>query len=69
MIKAVVFDLDDTLYIEKQYALSGFKEVSNWLFRNNGIEFFYETCKIIFDQGIRGNIFNLSLTFIEDTCL
>ena len=28
MIKAVVFDLDDTLISEKEYVLSGFKTVS-----------------------------------------
>ncbi len=31
MIKAVIFDLDDTLIYEKDYVLSGFKHVSNYI--------------------------------------
>ena len=30
-IKAIIFDLDDTLYSERQYVFSGFKAVSIWL--------------------------------------
>ena len=30
-VDAVIFDLDDTLYSEKQYVKSGFNEISSWL--------------------------------------
>ncbi|OGH72381.1 MAG: hypothetical protein A2921_04440 [Candidatus Magasanikbacteria bacterium RIFCSPLOWO2_01_FULL_43_20b] len=37
MIKLVVFDLDDTLYNEKEYVLSGFKAVANFLSKTTNI--------------------------------
>jgi putative hydrolase of the HAD superfamily len=30
MLRAVVFDLDDTLYSERDYAISGFRAVASW---------------------------------------
>ncbi|HZT95990.1 MAG TPA: HAD family hydrolase, partial [Chloroflexota bacterium] len=36
--RAVVFDLDDTLYPERQYVLSGFRAVGRWLERRHGGE-------------------------------
>jgi putative hydrolase of the HAD superfamily len=36
-IKAVIFDLDDTLYLEHDYILSGFKCVANYLSTVNGL--------------------------------
>src|SRR3989442_4793386 len=29
-LQAVVFDLDDTLYPEREYVLSGFRQVARW---------------------------------------
>ncbi len=37
-VKGVVFDLDDTLYNEKQYVKSGFKAVADYLEVNDGAE-------------------------------
>ena len=37
-IKAIVFDLDDTLYPQVQYKRSGFKAVASWLADKYGIE-------------------------------
>jgi putative hydrolase of the HAD superfamily len=31
MIRAVIFDLDDTLYLERDYVQSGFRAVAEWL--------------------------------------
>lgn len=37
-IKGVIFDLDDTLYPEKQYVRSGFRAVAKWLERDEAEE-------------------------------
>jgi len=66
--KAIVFDLDDTLYPEKEFVLSGFHAVSLWvenefkMKRNIVKEEFIEH----FNEGIRKNIFNL---WLESKCL
>ena len=60
MIKAVVFDLDDTLISEKQYIRSGFKVISNKLSEeykldsekifNKMLELFNESSKEVFNR-------------------
>lgn len=42
MIKAIIFDLDDTLYREYDYVLSGFRTVADFLMNKYGIEKAYE---------------------------
>jgi putative hydrolase of the HAD superfamily len=58
MTLAVVFDLDDTLYPERQYNLSGFTAVGEHVLRRYGIDRFGELCRELFCAGVRGNIFN-----------
>lgn len=41
-VDAVVFDLDDTLYPERQYVLSGYRAAGDWLRRSLGTEEHYE---------------------------
>jgi len=58
--RAIVFDLDDTLYPERTYVLSGFCAVSTWAEEHLGIpanQGFTELHRL-FDEGIRGNTFN-----------
>lgn len=38
MIKGIIFDLDDTLYSEKQYVYSGYKAVAKFLKRPDGAD-------------------------------
>ena len=61
--EAVIFDLDDTLYAESDYVLSGFKAVSAWAKETLGFSETntYEELKQLFDDGIRGNTFDLWL--------
>ena len=62
-IKALLFDLDDTLYDEKQFVQSGFIIVAEFIeckFKINK-ENFYKILIDIFNNGSRGNIFNLAL--------
>lgn len=41
MIKVVVFDLDDTLFPEHEFVLSGFRVVSNWVTTQYSITGFF----------------------------
>jgi putative hydrolase of the HAD superfamily len=58
--KAIVFDLDDTLYPEQQYVLSGFQAVAAWAEGRLGIpaDQGYAELKLLFDRGVRGNTFD-----------
>lgn len=59
-LRAIVFDLDDTLYPERSYVLSGFHAVATWAEKHLGISHyqgFNELCQL-FDEGVRGNTFN-----------
>jgi len=62
-IRALLFDLDDTLYDEKQFVRSGFKEVAKFIDDKFNInkKIFYKILIDIFNNGSRGNIFNLAL--------
>jgi putative hydrolase of the HAD superfamily len=59
-LKAIVFDLDDTLYSERDFVLSGFQAVANWGSVNLGISqvIGYSTLSNLYHQGIRNNTFN-----------
>jgi putative hydrolase of the HAD superfamily len=54
----VVFDLDDTLYLERDYVRSGFKHVAEYADRNLGTSDFAEHAWRLFTEGRRGTIFN-----------
>jgi len=57
----VAFDLDDTLYLERDYVRSGFHAVEDWARKNLGLEDFSSRAWGLFQQGERGNIFDLLL--------
>lgn len=54
----VVFDLDDTLYLECDYVRSGFRAVGQWCAEWLGLEGIQEQAQALFDQGRRGDIFD-----------
>jgi len=60
MLKAIVFDLDDTLYPERQYALSGFAAVADWADGSLGIPSEQGSAELeaYFNDGVRGDTFN-----------
>lgn len=57
---AVVFDLDDTLYLERDYVRSGFRAVAVWAEGKLGVEAEagFETLWQLFKDGVRGITFN-----------
>lgn len=57
----MVFDLDDTLYPERSFVLSGFHAVSDWIEAEHSIAGFYEHAARLFEAGHRGTIFNAAL--------
>ncbi|MCM3735027.1 HAD family hydrolase [Bacillus cytotoxicus] len=61
LIKAIVFDMDDTLYREKDYVVSGFKAVDNWFKKRYEQTGFYNTAIQLFDSGEKNYIFNKAL--------
>jgi putative hydrolase of the HAD superfamily len=58
--KAVVFDLDDTLYPEQQYAYSGFQAVAKYVKKIYGLDIYEELVKC-HRQGERTNVFGATL--------
>jgi putative hydrolase of the HAD superfamily len=66
-LQAIVFDLDDTLYSERDFVLSGFQAVARWAAANLGIsqELGYATLANLYHQGVRNNTFNQWLALHE----
>ena len=63
MIKAVIFDLDDTLYYELDYVKSGFRAVSRYICSKYGVseKEFYKLQLDILEKEGRGKVFDLAL--------
>jgi len=59
--RVLVFDLDDTLYLERDFAFSGFAAVEAHLRAKHGDKIVFGTCRALFQQGVRGEIFNNAL--------
>ena len=60
--KVVVFDLDDTLYLERDFARSGFNELARHFGESVGGKRFAAECHDLLAHGTRGNIFDEALT-------
>jgi putative hydrolase of the HAD superfamily len=59
--RLVVFDLDDTLYLEREYVRSGLSAVADFLSREHHLDGFLATSWQIFLEGARGDIFDRTL--------
>lgn len=64
-MKLLVFDLDDTLFPEREFVLSGFRAVDLWVRQILGCESFYTIAADLFERGDRGNLFNQALQALE----
>ena len=56
-----VLDIDDTLFLERDYVRSGFCAIDRWLLENRNTENFFERAWTLFVSGVRGNIFDIVL--------
>lgn len=58
--RAIVFDLDDTLYPERDYVMSGFRAVARWAETHRGIDSAtgFAELQALYDRGIRGDTFD-----------
>lgn len=58
--EAIIFDLDDTLYPEREFVLSGFRAVAAWAEEHLDIpkEDGFLRLKKLFMEGVRGDTFN-----------
>jgi putative hydrolase of the HAD superfamily len=57
----VVLDMDDTLFLERDYVLSGFAAVDAVVAKEHGLKGFSECAWRLFCAGVRGRIFNEAL--------
>ena len=73
--EVIVFDLDDTLFLERDYVRSGFAAVDEWLRAEGTMADFHEVAWQCFESGVRQRIFNvvfeaqgahLSMTMLEN---
>ncbi|MDW8002952.1 MAG: HAD family hydrolase [Deltaproteobacteria bacterium] len=62
-LQAVLFDLDDTLYPERSFVVSGFRAVAAWAAVKFNIPVSQGLAELtmLFDDGVRGNIFDIWL--------
>jgi len=59
--KIWVFDIDDTLYLERDYVRSGFAAVGDHLYKSRGIKGFSSLSWKLFESGVRLDTFNRAL--------
>ena len=60
--QVVVFDLDDTLYLERDFARSGFRALARHFGDRVGGDGFATECSELLARGTRGNVFDLALS-------
>lgn len=58
----VVFDIDDTLYLERDYVRSGIRAAGAWVRSELGRDDFAERAWLVFEAGVRGRIFDEALS-------
>jgi putative hydrolase of the HAD superfamily len=64
-IHTLVFDLDDTLYPERDFVLSGLSAVDAWLRAQHGVHGFEAHARQLFEAGRRGDIFDEALRRLQ----
>ena len=66
MGRVVVFDMDDTLFSEREFVRSGFYAVDRFLLEEFDSSGFFSKAWSLFDSGERGRIFNQALIDIAE---
>jgi putative hydrolase of the HAD superfamily len=54
----IALDMDDTLYLERDYVRSGFRAVDEWLAAHYDFNGFFQEAWRLFESGARGTIFD-----------
>lgn len=57
----VIFDLDDTLYPERAFALSGFRAAGDWASDEWGVHGMADDMQSLLDEGHLGRVFRIAL--------
>ncbi len=57
----IVFDLDDTLYLERDFVRSGFRAAAMWLQQEIGLPGLETRCLELFADGHRTHVFDIAL--------
>jgi putative hydrolase of the HAD superfamily len=60
-VRSVIFDIDDTLYLEASYVQSGFRAVGTLLEQRFGLTGFEQGAATLFAEGVRGEVFDRCL--------
>jgi putative hydrolase of the HAD superfamily len=58
---ALVLDLDDTLYLERDYVRSGLRAAGDWLRLRRGVSGLEQAACALFEQGLREKLFDAAL--------
>jgi putative hydrolase of the HAD superfamily len=64
-VSGIVLDVDDTLYLERDYVASGFQAVSRLIEDEFGVSGFVDRAWAIFLSGRRGDVFDRALCELE----
>ena len=62
----IVFDVDDTLYLERDYVASGLKAVDHEIESTLGVRGFYQQAWPLFADGLRGTVIDQALGCSQD---
>jgi putative hydrolase of the HAD superfamily len=60
-LRCIIFDLDDTLYLERDFVRSGFRAVGQWCAEVLGVDGVCELSREYFESGRRGDVFDAVL--------
>ena len=63
-VKMIIFDMDDTLYPERDFVVKGYEEVSRYVVEKHGL-FIEDELRRRFHEGQRGDLFTLVLKSME----
>ena len=59
--QCIAFDIDDTLYLERDFVRSGFTEVGRWVEQQFGYSGFGALAWGLFEEGRKGDIFDVAM--------
>jgi putative hydrolase of the HAD superfamily len=62
--RVIVLDLDDTLYLERDYVASGFRAVGRWAGTHLGVPDLEAVMRALFEEGLRHRIFDEALAAV-----